>query len=106
MGLFADFSSSQTPVSFQLPLSQIHQMTAFWRQVGLNYVNYSAICARAVRAALKEPFKTTSAGRACHLSRPANGRPARSSKSLSLGRLCPSERWMNVCAGSEGIEAV
>uniref|UniRef100_A0A0B6ZBX6 ATP synthase subunit epsilon, mitochondrial n=1 Tax=Arion vulgaris TaxID=1028688 RepID=A0A0B6ZBX6_9EUPU len=38
-------------------------MTAFWRQVGLNYINYSQICARVVRQVLKEPFKTSSAGR-------------------------------------------
>merc|ERR1712098_417519 len=47
----------------QLSTHKSIKMTAFWRQVGLNYVNYSAICARAVRAALKEPFKTNTAGR-------------------------------------------
>ncbi|GFN84018.1 oral-facial-digital syndrome 1 protein [Plakobranchus ocellatus] len=38
-------------------------MTAFWRQVGLNYVNYSSICARVVRQVLKEPHKAAAASR-------------------------------------------
>ncbi|XP_072528259.1 ATP synthase subunit epsilon, mitochondrial [Salminus brasiliensis] len=32
-------------------------MVAYWRQAGFSYIRYSAICARAVRAALKPEFK-------------------------------------------------
>ncbi|XP_051562482.1 ATP synthase subunit epsilon, mitochondrial-like [Xyrauchen texanus] len=32
-------------------------MVAYWRQAGLSYIRYSAICARVVRAALKPQFK-------------------------------------------------
>ncbi|XP_018430128.1 PREDICTED: ATP synthase subunit epsilon, mitochondrial [Nanorana parkeri] len=32
-------------------------MVAYWRQAGLSYIRYSQICAQAVRAALKPPFK-------------------------------------------------
>uniref|UniRef100_A0A667XV69 ATP synthase F1 subunit epsilon n=2 Tax=Myripristis murdjan TaxID=586833 RepID=A0A667XV69_9TELE len=32
-------------------------MVAYWRQAGLSYIRYSAICANAVRAALKPQFK-------------------------------------------------
>uniref|UniRef100_A0A674N9S1 ATP synthase F1 subunit epsilon n=2 Tax=Takifugu rubripes TaxID=31033 RepID=A0A674N9S1_TAKRU len=33
-------------------------MVAYWRQAGLSYIRFSAICASAVRAALKPQFKT------------------------------------------------
>uniref|UniRef100_A0A3Q3XCY1 Uncharacterized protein n=1 Tax=Mola mola TaxID=94237 RepID=A0A3Q3XCY1_MOLML len=33
-------------------------MVAYWRQAGLSYIRFSAICANAVRAALKPQFKT------------------------------------------------
>ncbi|XP_048111091.1 ATP synthase subunit epsilon, mitochondrial [Alosa alosa] len=33
-------------------------MVAYWRQAGLSYLRYSAICAQAVREALKPQFKT------------------------------------------------
>jgi len=32
-------------------------MTAFWRTAGLNYIQYSSIAAKAVRAALKDKSK-------------------------------------------------
>ncbi|XP_036388204.1 ATP synthase subunit epsilon, mitochondrial [Megalops cyprinoides] len=32
-------------------------MVAYWRQAGLSYIRYSAICARVVRAALKPQLK-------------------------------------------------
>ncbi|CDQ69781.1 unnamed protein product [Oncorhynchus mykiss] len=32
-------------------------MVAYWRQAGLSYIRFSAICASAVRAALKPQFK-------------------------------------------------
>ncbi|XP_056315128.1 ATP synthase subunit epsilon, mitochondrial [Danio aesculapii] len=32
-------------------------MVAYWRQAGLSYIRYSAICARVVRAALKPQIK-------------------------------------------------
>ncbi|XP_018597789.1 ATP synthase F(1) complex subunit epsilon, mitochondrial [Scleropages formosus] len=32
-------------------------MVAYWRQAGLSYIRYSAICARVVRAALKPELK-------------------------------------------------
>ncbi|XP_069808095.1 ATP synthase subunit epsilon, mitochondrial [Dendropsophus ebraccatus] len=32
-------------------------MVAYWRQAGLNYIRYSQICAKAVRAALKPQFR-------------------------------------------------
>uniref|UniRef100_A0A3Q2WMT1 ATP synthase F1 subunit epsilon n=4 Tax=Haplochromini TaxID=319058 RepID=A0A3Q2WMT1_HAPBU len=32
-------------------------MVAYWRQAGLSYIRFSAICANAVRAALKPQFK-------------------------------------------------
>ncbi|KAM3921433.1 ATP synthase F(1) complex subunit epsilon, mitochondrial [Leptodactylus fuscus] len=32
-------------------------MVAYWRQAGINYIRYSQICAKAVRAALKPQFK-------------------------------------------------
>ncbi|XP_035244609.1 ATP synthase subunit epsilon, mitochondrial [Anguilla anguilla] len=32
-------------------------MVAYWRQAGLSYIRFSAICARVVRAALKPEFK-------------------------------------------------
>ncbi|XP_040293712.1 ATP synthase subunit epsilon, mitochondrial [Bufo bufo] len=32
-------------------------MVAYWRQAGLNYIRYSQICAKAVRAALKPQYK-------------------------------------------------
>ncbi|XP_041941920.1 ATP synthase subunit epsilon, mitochondrial-like [Alosa alosa] len=32
-------------------------MVAYWRQAGLSYIRFSAICASAVRAALKGPLK-------------------------------------------------
>lgn len=35
----------------------------FWRAAGLNYIQYSAIAARAVRQALKEPMKSEAAKR-------------------------------------------
>ncbi|XP_022058184.2 ATP synthase subunit epsilon, mitochondrial [Acanthochromis polyacanthus] len=34
------------------------KMVAYWRQAGLSYIRFSAICANAVRAALKPQFKT------------------------------------------------
>ncbi|XP_034027617.1 ATP synthase subunit epsilon, mitochondrial [Thalassophryne amazonica] len=33
-------------------------MVAYWRQAGLSYIRFSAICANAVRAALKSEFKS------------------------------------------------
>ncbi|XP_030068764.1 ATP synthase F(1) complex subunit epsilon, mitochondrial [Microcaecilia unicolor] len=33
-------------------------MVAFWRQAGLSYIRYSQICAKAVRDALKQQYKT------------------------------------------------
>ncbi|XP_076869861.1 ATP synthase F(1) complex subunit epsilon, mitochondrial [Brachyhypopomus gauderio] len=33
-------------------------MVSYWRQAGLSYIRYSAICARVVRAALKPQLKT------------------------------------------------
>ncbi|XP_066522166.1 ATP synthase subunit epsilon, mitochondrial [Hoplias malabaricus] len=33
-------------------------MVSYWRQAGLSYIRYSAICARVVRAALKPQFRT------------------------------------------------
>ncbi|XP_048405688.1 ATP synthase subunit epsilon, mitochondrial [Stegostoma tigrinum] len=33
-------------------------MVAFWRQAGLSYIQYSRICAQAVRAALKPQLQT------------------------------------------------
>ncbi|XP_071779774.1 ATP synthase F(1) complex subunit epsilon, mitochondrial [Centroberyx gerrardi] len=33
-------------------------MVAYWRQAGLSYIRFSAICASAVRAAMKPQFKT------------------------------------------------
>uniref|UniRef100_A0A3Q2G902 ATP synthase F1 subunit epsilon n=2 Tax=Cyprinodon variegatus TaxID=28743 RepID=A0A3Q2G902_CYPVA len=33
-------------------------MVAYWRQAGLSYIRFSAICANAVRAALKPQFRT------------------------------------------------
>uniref|UniRef100_A0A3B4ZP89 ATP synthase F1 subunit epsilon n=2 Tax=Stegastes partitus TaxID=144197 RepID=A0A3B4ZP89_9TELE len=33
-------------------------MVAYWRQAGLSYIRFSAVCASAVRAALKPQFKT------------------------------------------------
>ncbi|XP_017273128.1 ATP synthase subunit epsilon, mitochondrial [Kryptolebias marmoratus] len=33
-------------------------MVAYWRQAGLSYIRFSAICANAVRAAVKPQFKT------------------------------------------------
>uniref|UniRef100_I3J0P8 ATP synthase F1 subunit epsilon n=1 Tax=Oreochromis niloticus TaxID=8128 RepID=I3J0P8_ORENI len=32
-------------------------MVAYWRQAGLSYIRFSAICANALRAALKPQFK-------------------------------------------------
>uniref|UniRef100_A0A3P9L6A4 ATP synthase F1 subunit epsilon n=1 Tax=Oryzias latipes TaxID=8090 RepID=A0A3P9L6A4_ORYLA len=32
-------------------------MVAYWRQAGLSYIRFSAICANAVRAAMKPQFK-------------------------------------------------
>ncbi|XP_078411596.1 ATP synthase F(1) complex subunit epsilon, mitochondrial [Cetorhinus maximus] len=32
-------------------------MVAFWRQAGLSYIQYSRICAQAVRAALKPQYQ-------------------------------------------------
>ncbi|TDH10714.1 hypothetical protein EPR50_G00078680 [Perca flavescens] len=32
-------------------------MVAYWRQAGLSYIRFSAICASAVRAAMKPQFK-------------------------------------------------
>ncbi|XP_029291037.1 ATP synthase F(1) complex subunit epsilon, mitochondrial [Cottoperca gobio] len=32
-------------------------MVAYWRQAGLSYIRFSAICATAVRAAMKPQFK-------------------------------------------------
>ncbi|XP_051753525.1 ATP synthase subunit epsilon, mitochondrial [Ctenopharyngodon idella] len=32
-------------------------MVAYWRQAGLSYIRYSAICARVLRAALKPQIK-------------------------------------------------
>ncbi|KAJ8259392.1 hypothetical protein COCON_G00184040 [Conger conger] len=32
-------------------------MVAYWRQAGLSYIRFSAICARVVRAALKPDLK-------------------------------------------------
>ncbi|XP_039547923.1 ATP synthase subunit epsilon, mitochondrial [Pimephales promelas] len=32
-------------------------MVAYWRQAGLSYIKYSAICARVVRAALKPQIR-------------------------------------------------
>ncbi|XP_073708771.1 ATP synthase subunit epsilon, mitochondrial [Garra rufa] len=32
-------------------------MVAYWRQAGLSYIRYSAVCARVVRAALKPQLK-------------------------------------------------
>ncbi|XP_006639769.3 ATP synthase subunit epsilon, mitochondrial [Lepisosteus oculatus] len=32
-------------------------MVAYWRQAGLSYIRFSAICARAVRAALKPQLR-------------------------------------------------
>ncbi|XP_030590166.1 ATP synthase F(1) complex subunit epsilon, mitochondrial [Archocentrus centrarchus] len=32
-------------------------MVAYWRQAGLSYIRFSAICASAVRAALKPQIK-------------------------------------------------
>ncbi|XP_046896233.1 ATP synthase subunit epsilon, mitochondrial [Hypomesus transpacificus] len=32
-------------------------MVAYWRQAGLSYIRFSAICASVVRSALKPPFK-------------------------------------------------
>ncbi|XP_012732703.3 ATP synthase subunit epsilon, mitochondrial [Fundulus heteroclitus] len=34
------------------------KMVAYWRQAGLSYIRFSAICASVVRAALKPQFKT------------------------------------------------
>ncbi|XP_053705101.1 ATP synthase subunit epsilon, mitochondrial [Synchiropus splendidus] len=33
-------------------------MVAYWRQAGLSYIRFSAICASAVRAALKPQVKS------------------------------------------------
>ncbi|XP_078395819.1 ATP synthase F(1) complex subunit epsilon, mitochondrial-like [Cetorhinus maximus] len=32
-------------------------MVAFWRQAGLSYIQYSRICAQAVRASLKPQYQ-------------------------------------------------
>ncbi|XP_033484361.1 ATP synthase subunit epsilon, mitochondrial [Epinephelus fuscoguttatus] len=32
-------------------------MVAYWRQAGLSYIRFSAICANAVRAAMKPQFQ-------------------------------------------------
>ncbi|XP_066558237.1 ATP synthase F(1) complex subunit epsilon, mitochondrial [Amia ocellicauda] len=32
-------------------------MVSYWRQAGLSYIRYSAICARVVRAALKPQLR-------------------------------------------------
>ncbi|XP_030636399.1 ATP synthase F(1) complex subunit epsilon, mitochondrial [Chanos chanos] len=32
-------------------------MVSYWRQAGLSYIRYSAVCARVVRAALKPQVK-------------------------------------------------
>ncbi|XP_023651205.1 ATP synthase subunit epsilon, mitochondrial [Paramormyrops kingsleyae] len=32
-------------------------MVAYWRQAGLSYIRYSAVCARALRAALKPQLR-------------------------------------------------
>ncbi|XP_037629074.1 ATP synthase subunit epsilon, mitochondrial [Sebastes umbrosus] len=32
-------------------------MVAYWRQAGLSYIRFSAICASAVRAAMKPQFQ-------------------------------------------------
>ncbi|KAK1157639.1 ATP synthase subunit epsilon, mitochondrial-like [Acipenser oxyrinchus oxyrinchus] len=32
-------------------------MVSYWRQAGLSYIRYSAICAQAVRSALKPQYK-------------------------------------------------
>ncbi|XP_062401070.1 ATP synthase subunit epsilon, mitochondrial [Sardina pilchardus] len=32
-------------------------MVAYWRQAGLSYIRFSAICAQVVREALKPQFK-------------------------------------------------
>ncbi|KAM7412256.1 hypothetical protein PAMA_021956 [Pampus argenteus] len=33
-------------------------MAAYWRQAGISYIRFSAICASAVRAAMKPQVKT------------------------------------------------
>ncbi|KAM6977729.1 ATP synthase F(1) complex subunit epsilon, mitochondrial [Aplochiton taeniatus] len=33
-------------------------MVAYWRQAGLSYIRFSAICANVVRAAMKPQFKS------------------------------------------------
>lgn len=35
----------------------------FWRQVGINYIRYSQICAKAVRQCLKSEMRTDAAKR-------------------------------------------
>ncbi|XP_048879119.1 ATP synthase subunit epsilon, mitochondrial [Brienomyrus brachyistius] len=32
-------------------------MVAYWRQAGLSYIRYSAVCARVLRAALKPQLR-------------------------------------------------
>ncbi|XP_075882350.1 ATP synthase F(1) complex subunit epsilon, mitochondrial isoform X2 [Nelusetta ayraudi] len=39
-------------------LETISKMVAYWRQAGLSYIRFSAICASAVRAAMKPQFKS------------------------------------------------
>ncbi|XP_076467969.1 ATP synthase F(1) complex subunit epsilon, mitochondrial-like [Babylonia areolata] len=38
-------------------------MSTFWRQVGLNYINYSQICAKVVRRCLKPELRSAVANR-------------------------------------------
>ncbi|KAL8581013.1 hypothetical protein ACOMHN_048047 [Nucella lapillus] len=38
-------------------------MSTFWRQVGLNYINYSRVCATVVRRCLKPELRTAAAAR-------------------------------------------
>jgi len=37
---------------------KVVKMSSAWRQAGLNYINYSKICARIVRRSLKPDLRT------------------------------------------------
>ncbi|XP_046843361.1 ATP synthase subunit epsilon, mitochondrial-like [Xenia sp. Carnegie-2017] len=41
-------------------LKSTSKMVSQWRQIGMSYLQYSAICARAVRRCLKSEFKIDS----------------------------------------------
>merc|ERR1719367_1431326 len=71
-----------------------YKMTAFWRQVGLNYINYSSICARALRSALKEPFKTQALGRDGSLVKTSKWEAGKVTKVVrSDGSLIKTSKW-------------